>query len=120
MAEDDEDAGGEEEEGEEGGAGIAMYDEEERPPRPWVRTVDAFGRDSLWAKPWGRLYTAPPYRTDEKETRTRVSIDYGNGFISLERPDWTAAQLPEPWVDPNSAKEQRLREYRGEPRQAWQ
>jgi hypothetical protein len=97
----------------------ANGDDESPPPRPWVRTVDAFGRDSLWAKPWGRLYSAPPYRTDEKECRTRVNIDYGNGFIALERPEWTAAQLPEPWVDPNSAKEQRLREYRGEPRQAW-
>ena len=60
--------------------------------------ADGFGRDNLWSKPWGRLYSAPPYRTDEKECRTRVSIDYGNGYISLERPDWTAAQLPEPWV----------------------
>ena len=77
---------------------MAAPTSDDPPPRPWVRNADGFGRDNLWAKPWGRLYTAPPYRTDEKECRTRVAIDYGNGFISIERPDWTAAQLPEPWV----------------------
>jgi hypothetical protein len=53
--------------------------------------------DKLWVKPWGRNYTSPPGRLPEKHVRNRVLIDYRNGAISCDRPDWTAAQLPEPW-----------------------
>lgn len=55
-------------------------------------------RKATQAAQHGRNYSSPPGRLPEKHVRTQIKIDYNNGQIVLDRPDWPASALPEPWV----------------------
>ena len=46
----------------------------------------------------GELDFVPVPEFGNKHVRTHIKIDYNNGQIKLERPDWPASALPEPWV----------------------
>ena len=51
---------------------------------------------------WGRQYSSPPkcgtVLEDEAMARPRIFVDYSSGRVAIERPDWSAGQLMEPWA----------------------